>query len=122
MRARLSLLLVLLLAPVPAPAAPHHFELIRSSPAAKTTVKAGPDLRVQLWFNQAPAAGVSRVALENEQGAVAVGKTVIVAKEKLMYIDPVKPLSPGSYTINWRGAGDDGHVMSGAIAFVVTDK
>jgi methionine-rich copper-binding protein CopC len=97
-----------------------HFELVKSSPANKASVTA--PARLQLWFTQVPAAGVSQLSLKNDAGDVAISKTVIEAKDKSMYIDPVKPLTPGRYTIHWRGAGDDGHVMQGDIAFTVVAK
>jgi len=103
------------------PSAHFHFELLRSAPAAKATAASAPT-RLQLWFSQVPAAGVSVVTLKNEAGDVAVSKTTIVAKDKSMYADPVKPLTSGKYTIHWRGAGDDGHVQQGDILFTVAGK
>jgi methionine-rich copper-binding protein CopC len=121
-RARLSVLLPLVLMALGArPAAVPHLELLRSAPAANETVKAGQP-RIQLWFNQAPAAGVSRVTLAKHGRDIPVSKTTIDAGDKSMYADPAAPLAPGSYTIRWRGAGDDGHVQSGVIAFVVVQK
>ena len=31
-------------------------------------------------------------------------------------------VAPGSYTIHWRGAGDDGNVVSGTLRFTVAGK
>jgi methionine-rich copper-binding protein CopC len=118
---KLSFLLIALLLR-PAPFTPvHHFELVRSTPAKNATIKAGRD-SLQMWFTQVPAAGVSRVTLKTAQGAAVAGKTTIVPSEKSMYFDPDKPLVRGRYIISWRGAGDDGHVMSGTIPFAVSDK
>ena len=105
------------------PSAFHHFELIKSDPAAKSTISgAAPSVRVQLWFTQVPAAGVSRLALKGPSGDLALGKTVIVPKDKAMYADAAGPLPPGAYTILWRGAGDDGHLQQGTIPFTVSDR
>jgi methionine-rich copper-binding protein CopC len=98
-----------------------HFELLRSTPAAKAALAASP-VRLQLWFSQVPAAGVSQLMLKNDKGDVALGKTMIVTKDKSMYADPVGALAAGRYTIHWRGAGDDGHVQQGDIAFTVSAK
>ena len=74
----------------------HHFELIRSVPAAKSTISGtAPLVRVQLWFTQVPAAGVSRLALKGPSGNLALGKTVIVPKDKSMYADAAGPLPIG---------------------------
>lgn len=98
-----------------------HFELVRSRPAANATITTGRD-SLQMWFTQVPAAGVSRVTLKTAQGSVVAGQTTIVPSERSMYFDPDKPLVRGRYIMNWRGAGDDGHVMSGTIPFAVADK
>ena len=122
MRNRWALVLSLVAAWLVLPAAaPFHFELIRSTPAANVTVKTAP-ARLQLWFSQVPAAGVSVISLKNDAGDVAVGKTTIMKEEKSMYVDPVKPLAAGKYTLHWRGAGDDGHVQQGDIVFTVAGK
>lgn len=104
-----------------APSAFHHFELVRSTPAARVTVKTAVT-RLQLWFTQVPAAGVSQIALKGPAGDVVLGKTEIVAKEKSMFADAKAPLAPGAYTLHWRGAGDDGHVQQGDIAFSVAAR
>ena len=67
-----------------------------------------------------PAAGVSQLSLKNEQGDIALSKTTVEPKDKSMSADPVKPLTPGKYTIHWKGAGDDGHVQQGDIAFTIS--
>jgi methionine-rich copper-binding protein CopC len=120
MRTRLVCLVMIVAAWTTTPMA-FHFELLKSTPAAKATLRGAP-ARLQLWFSQVPATGVSQLTLKNDQGDVALGKTVIEAREKSMYADPVKPLAAGRYTIHWRGAGDDGHVQQGDIAFTVTAK
>jgi methionine-rich copper-binding protein CopC len=120
MRTRLVCLAIMVAAWTTTPSA-FHFELLKSTPAAKAALTGSP-ARLQLWFSQVPAAGVSQVTLANEKGDVALGKTVIVAKDKSMYADPVRPLGAGRYTIHWRGAGDDGHVQQGDIVFTVSAK
>lgn len=114
-------LLLIVAAWTATPSAFFHFELLRSTPANKAALTSAP-ARLQLWFSQVPAAGVSHLTLTADQKDVAVTKTVIVAKDKSMYVDPVAPLAPGRYVIHWRGAGDDGHVQSGEIAFSVAAK
>ena len=119
MRIRLALLaLAIALVARPVAARGFHFELLRSVPAKGATVKT-PPARLQLWFSQVPAAGVSQVSLADEHGSVALGKTVIVNGEKTMYADPAKPLGLGKYTMHWRGAGDDGHVQTGDLTFTI---
>jgi methionine-rich copper-binding protein CopC len=126
MRIRLAVALLAVIAVLTQTARPsafHHFELIKSAPAAKSTIDgAVTSVRVQLWFTQVPAAGVSRLALKGPSGDLALGKTVIVPKDKAMYADAAGPLPAGAYTIQWRGAGDDGHVQQGTIPFTVSGQ
>lgn len=104
-----------------APKAFFHFELLRSTPANKAVLQAAPT-RLQLWFSQVPAAGVSVLTLAKGKESIALGKTTIEAKDKSMSAEPVKPLAPGTYVLHWKGAGDDGHVQNGDIAFMIAAK
>jgi methionine-rich copper-binding protein CopC len=119
---RLRLLSALVVAVVlTAAAAPFHFSVVKASPAKDQKLEASPK-RLQIWFSQVPAAAVSEIKLKRDTTDVPLGKTVIVAAEKSMYADPVKPIENGAYTLTWRAAGDDGHVMTGEIKFVVELK
>jgi len=115
MRTRVACLLVLVAVWATTLSA-FHFELLKSNPAAKAGLTKSPT-RIQLWFSQVPAAGVSVLSLKSETGEIAIGKTSIEAKDKSMFADVLKPLTPGRYTIHWKGAGDDGHVQQGDIVF-----
>ena len=100
-----------------------HFSLVRSVPAKdqKFDATAAP-ARLQLWFSEVPAGPASQIVLKREAVVVALGKIVVVQKEKSFYADPVKPLEPGAYTLTWRAAGDDGHVMTGDVKFSIVPK
>jgi len=98
-----------------------HFSLVRAVPAQDQTLEAAP-VRLQLWFSQAPAAAVSQITLKRGTADVALGKTVVISKDKSLYADPAKPLEAGAYTLTWRAAGDDGHVMSGDVKFSIVPK
>lgn len=103
------------------PSAHHHFALIRSAPAHLATVRTAPS-RLQLWFTQRPAAGVSQLTLATDRGDIPLSRTSIVGDEKSMFADPLAPLTPGRYKLHWRGAGDDGHVQAGDIVFTVAPR
>ena len=98
-----------------------HFSLVKSSPAAGEKLDVAP-ARVQMWFSQLPAAGVSTITLKLGEADVDVKKPVIDAKEKSIMVEPLKPLGAGDYVAKWRGAGDDGHVMTGEVKFTVVAK
>jgi methionine-rich copper-binding protein CopC len=96
-----------------------HFSVVRSLPAADATLDASPET-LQVWFSQVPAVGVSQLKLGvagNEKSEIELGKTAIDAQAKSMTAVVTRALPPGAYVIRWRGAGDDGHVMSGEIKF-----
>jgi hypothetical protein len=98
-----------------------HFSVVRSTPGKDQKLETAP-ARLQIWFSQAPAAAVSEIKLKRGTADVELGKTVIHAADKSMYAEPVKPLENGAYALAWRAAGDDGHVLSGEIKFVVELK
>ena len=118
MRNRLALVLVAAIVWLAAPHAFFHFELLRSVPSAKAELKMSPKT-LQLWFSQVPAAGVSTVTLSQNGTHVGIGKTVVAAADKSMTVTLASPLTPGAYVIHWKGAGDDGHVQQGDIAFTI---
>ena len=112
---------VLMIALGSAARAPLHFSLVKSTPAADQTITA-PLKRVQIWFSETPAPGVSQIKiLGADKTALPAGKTVI-DKDKSMYAELASPLAAGAYVVSWRAAGDDGHVMSGEIKFKVAQK
>lgn len=107
--------LALLLGAGPASA---HTRLVQSDPADGTSV-ATPPARVSLTFNETMQPGFSTVTLVGPDGAqyqsgdVTVdGSTVAVA---------AKPLGPaGRYEIGYRVISDDGHPVTGSVAFTLT--
>ena len=112
---------VLMLALGSAAPASMHFSLVKSTPSADQTITA-PLKRVQIWFSETPAPGVSQIKiLGADKAALPAGKTLI-DKDKSMYADLPTALAPGAYVVSWRAAGDDGHVLSGEIKFKVAQK
>jgi methionine-rich copper-binding protein CopC len=97
-----------------------HLAVLKSSPAADQTIDVSPK-RLQIWFNEPPAAGISQITLTGPSGEIEVGKTV-VDKDKSIAANLLKPLDNGSYVIAWRTAGDDGHPAKGEIKFKVAGK
>ncbi len=114
-------LTVVLAAALVQPHTATHFSLVKSTPAAGQTLDVSPK-RLQLWFSEAPAAAVSQLRLLGaDKAALPLDKTA-VDKDKSLYADVPKPLTPGAYILSWRAAGDDGHVLSGEIKFTVAPK
>lgn len=94
-----------------------HMAYSKSMPAKDASLSESPD-HVQVWFTQDPEPAVSQLSLEGPSGEVALGETT-VGDEKSLVADIPATLTPGSYTVKWRSAGDDGHVLRGDFAFSV---
>ncbi|WP_232661141.1 copper resistance CopC family protein [Pseudonocardia sp. TRM90224] len=95
-----------------------HTRLISSDPADGTSLAAAP-ARVSLTFNETMQPGFSTVTVVGPDGGryesgevTAQGGTVAVA---------VKPLGPaGTYEIGYRVISEDGHPVTGKVAFTLT--
>ncbi len=91
-----------------------HTHLQSSVPADKSKVAAPKE--IVLHFNE--AARVTALTLQRGTSP-AKALTPLPTKATQHAAVPVKGLAAGEYTVNWRVAGEDGHVMSGKFAFTV---
>lgn len=97
-----------------------HTKLVRSTPAAGSSVAKAPT-ELRLTFSEKVELAMSRVKLLDANGqevALArladgddAGKTVVAAVRST--------LAPGTYTVTWQVAGRDGHPVRGQFSFVV---
>ena len=94
-----------------------HLAATKTMPEADAVV-AEPPQQIQVWFTQDPDPAVSQLALEGPAGDVELGDTTVADEKSLMAMVP-RALTPGSYTVSWRTAGDDGHVRRGDFSFTV---
>ena len=102
------------------PAAAMHLHLLRSAPAADSTV-ASP-ATVQLWFSETPQVAVTTVRMTGPNGrAVRLGR-VRAGAEHSVTANVQGRLTPGRYTIAWRTMSRDGHAMRGTIPFTVAAR
>ena len=97
-----------------------HLTVVKSTPSKDQTLDASP-ARLQVWFSETPAVGISQITLAGPAGTIEIGKTS-VEKDKSIAADLPKPLPAGIYTIGWRTAGDDGHPATGDIKFKIVPK
>lgn len=96
-----------------------HFALSKSAPEADATVQAPSELR--LWFTEEPEEGTTSIRLVE---AEEVGVPVTEAKQDeddptSFFVEVGGALPPGTYTVSWRGMGDDGHVVRDSFEFTV---
>jgi copper transport protein len=101
---------------VPA-AAQAHATLVRSEPRDRAVVETAPS-RVRLVFDDDVRALSGMKAIRNGGGSVLSGHPHVVGGRTLVV--PLRAgLPDGDYTLLWRVLSDDGHRLSGVIAFGV---
>ncbi len=107
----------------PAGALPHfklpHLKLLRSSPAADTTLTASPDA-IRLWLSEPADAPASKITLAKGTAAIPLGAvTRDAAKDAPLVAKVNTPLTPGAYTVTWKAMSKDGHVVNGTFTFTL---
>ena len=96
-----------------------HFALTGSAPAAGSTVASVDEIR--LTFSQVPQANSVSVRLVTAGGDLV--ETSALESDPsdgtIVFVGVDTHLDNGTYTVAWRGIGDDGHVVSGDFAFTL---
>lgn len=95
-------------------AAQAHTHLESSIPSNGSKVAA--PTAIELRFSG--AARVTALTLQ-QTGVAAKALAPLPATATKVVSVPVSGLAAGSYTVTWRVAGEDGHVMSGTFQFTV---
>ena len=95
-----------------------HFALSSSTPAAEATID---EVRaIQLTFTQVPQEEGRLIRLADPQGQqVKLGSVQMDAEMIMSARVEARGLGDGTYTVNWRGAGDDGHFITGEYTFTL---
>ena len=109
---------ILASAPLYADAVMMHFALASSTPEAEATIE---ELQaIQLTFTQVPKEEGRLIRLANSQGEqVKLGAVQMDAERVMSAPVEAEGLVNGTYTVNWRGAGDDGHFITGEYTFTL---
>lgn len=109
----------LALGQVGAAGAMRHNRLVKAVPAVNDTVKASPTL-VRLWFKEAADIGLSSIKVSDAHGVQASVGAVKGTDEPVSIVAAVpEALAPGTYTVTWKTASKDGHVVRGAYTFTL---
>lgn len=92
-----------------------HAHLHGSTPANRSTVSQAPD-HLLLQFNEP----VRLTALNLQAGGGTRSKLgPLPAAARKEFSIPLPALAPGAYTVRWRVASDDGHIMSDTLTFTI---
>lgn len=107
---------------VPDTSAVPHFGLNKSAPAADASVTSLEEVR--LWFTEAPEQNSVSIRLIDGAGnALDTGDLVTDAEDdRIFSVSFDGHLPAGTYTVSWRGIGDDGHVARGDFEFAVATQ
>lgn len=99
-----------------------HFGLNKSAPAADASVTSLEEVR--LWFTEAPEQNSVSIRLIDGAGnALETGELATDADDdRIFSVSFDGHLAEGTYTVAWRGIGDDGHVARGDFEFVVATQ
>ena len=107
---------ILASAPLYGDAVLQHFALTSSIPAAEATVEAAS--AIQLTFTQVPKEEGRLIRLADPQGhQVKLGPIQMDSERVMSARLEATELNDGTYTVHWRGAGDDGHFVTGEYRF-----
>lgn len=96
-----------------------HTALAASAPAAGDTVDGGVG-EIRVRFTRPVEGSLTAMALLAGGDTVAAGRGVPVAgSDGKAFTLALPALAPGSYTLAWRTAGADGHIIRGTFVFHV---
>ena len=94
-----------------------HAHLTAAVPAEGSAGKAPQ--QIVLTFSE--AARLTSMTLQRE-GEEPQKLTPLPTEMAARITVPLPKLSPGKYTLSWRAAGDDGHIVPGALHFTVVQS
>ena len=99
--------------------AARHNRLVKAEPGVDSTVAKSP-AELRLWFKEPPELAVSSIRLTDAGAKPFATGEVKATNDKLSIAVPVTASLPaGKYTVTWKTAGSDGHVIRGSFGFTV---
>jgi methionine-rich copper-binding protein CopC len=96
-----------------------HTTLTKALPAIDGTVTAAPT-ELTLWFNERPDVALSNIRLQAPDSTMITLSSTTAGPDTLSLKALVRgTIAPGKYTVLYRTAGNDGHVMRGKYQFTL---
>jgi copper resistance protein C len=92
-----------------------HAHLQKSSPVDNSVITASPS---DLVLNFSEAARLTALSIQKDSESPQKVKPLPTTAAQQISV-PLPPLTPGTYSVNWRVVSDDGHMMSGALHFTL---
>jgi methionine-rich copper-binding protein CopC len=95
-----------------------HLALLKSEPGADSTVAVAPTT-LRLYWTETPSIAATAVRLTSaSQQVIPVAAAKADEKDpKIVNVPVTGRITPGVYTVTWRTAGTDGHVLNGTYKF-----
>ena len=96
-----------------------HNQLTKSQPAKATTVSTPTEIR--LWFREPSEPALSGITLlrASDSSKVVLGKVARTDDPLSIRANVPTTLTAGSYLVQWKTSGGDGHVIRGSFPFTV---
>jgi len=102
-----------------APEVQAHAFLDHANPAVGSSVPTAPGA-VTLWFTQQLEPAFTTATVADASGnAVTAGPAAVDPQNPMELKVPLKPLPPGTYTVNWHALSVDTHRTQGHFVFQV---
>lgn len=95
-----------------------HAKLLRSEPAANSTLKQAPN-SVELWFSEELESTVSTIIVTDQNGKHVDKNNVTLAEGNKKLLIDLEELGSGTYTVEWKALSTDQHTMKGKFTFNV---
>ena len=96
-----------------------HAKLVKSDPAANATVAAPKAISLTFSEDLAPAFSKAELVMDGMKMTVPI-KAAVSKDGKTLVVTPQSKVMPGAYHVKWTAASsDDGHRMTGEVAFKV---
>ena len=103
-----------------------HVQLVASTPAANSEIKAPKEITLTFSQPVAPATAAASIIMTAMPGMANHGEMPIrnfttswSADGRTLTLTLKKPLPTGTYEVRWQAAAADGHGMSGTVTFDV---
>ena len=101
------------------PSGARHNRLVKAEPGVDSTVARSPS-QVRLWFKEPPEIAVSSIKVADAAAKPVPTGEVKATEDKLsIAVSVTSRLPAGKYTVTWKTAGADGHVIRGSFGFTV---